>query len=180
MFCTDKEWQHCDVEKMTCVGCFYNNDKNKKEEENMRRFELISTNCYPICKLPERSTRHSGGYDFYNPQRVIIKPNEIKYVKTGVKAIFPENEILILANRSSNPKKKGLVLANGIGIVDCDYYNNMDNEGEIAFAFMNITNEDVTLEEGEKLGQGIFIQYKITDNDNSSGKRISGFGSTGK
>lgn len=146
----------------------------------MRKFELISTNIYPVCRLPERNTKYSGGYDFYNPQRVVIKPNEIKYVKTGVKAEFPENEILVLANRSSNPKKKGLILANGIGIVDSDYYNNMDNEGEIAFAFMNITNEDVVLEEGEKLGQGIFIAYNITEDDNASGNRIGGFGSTGK
>lgn len=146
----------------------------------MRKFELVSTNCYPVCKLPERNTKCSGGYDFYNPQDVEIQPNQIKYVKTGVKAQFPEDEILVLANRSSNPKKKGLILVNGIGIVDADYYNNVDNEGEIAFAFMNITNQPVVLQAGEKLGQGIFIKYGITEDDNAGGLRVGGFGSTGE
>lgn len=146
----------------------------------MRKFELISTNCYPVCRLPERSTKYSAGYDFFNPQRVEIAPGEMKYVKTGIKAAFPEDEMLVLCNRSSNPKKKGLVLINGVGIVDSDYYNNMDNEGEIAFAFMNITKETVVIEEMEKLGQGIFIKYGIVDDDATTGERLGGFGSTGK
>lgn len=145
----------------------------------MRKFELTCDNCYPVCRLPERNTKYSGGYDFYNPQTVTILPNEIKYVKTGVKAIFPEDEILMLCNRSSNPKKKGLILANGVGIVDSDYYGNPDNDGEIAFAFMNITNVPVVIHEGEKLGQGIFIKFGITEDDKASGFRTGGFGSTG-
>lgn len=148
----------------------------------MRKFEFVSRVKESIeeRKLPERSTAISAGYDFYNPERVRIEPNEIKYVKTGVKAVFPEGEMLMLCNRSSNPKKKGLVLANGVGIVDSDYYNNPDNEGEIAFAFMNITNEPVVIEAEEKLGQGIFVKFGIVDDDNAEGSRIGGWGSTGK
>ena len=149
----------------------------------MRKFEFVSRmNGVAIghAKLPERSTAVSAGYDFFNPERVRIEPNEIKYVKTGVKATFPEGEMLMLCNRSSNPKKKGLVLVNGVGIVDADYYNNTDNEGEIAFAFMNITNEVVLLEAGEKLGQGIFVKFGIVDDDSAEGTRTGGFGSTGK
>lgn len=148
----------------------------------MRTFEFVSRmNGVAIghAKLPERSTAFSGGYDFFNPERVEIKPKEIKYVKTGIKSHFMKDEILILANRSSNPKKKGLILANGIGIVDCDYYNNEDNEGEIAFAFMNITDEMVVLEAGEKLGQGIFVKFETTSDDSAEGTRTGGWGSTG-
>ena len=149
----------------------------------MRTFEFVSRmNGVELghAKLPERSTAVSAGYDFFNPETEIILPNEIKYVKTGIKAAFPEGEMLMLCNRSSNPKKKGLVLVNGVGIVDADYYNNTDNEGEIAFAFMNITNEVVLLEAGEKLGQGIFVKFGIVDDDNAEGTRQGGFGSTGK
>lgn len=153
----------------------------------MRKFEYVNrmtSTGYemkePGFNLPKRSTKHSAGYDFYNPEEVEIQPNQIKYVKTGVKAKFLEDEILVLANRSSNPKKKGLVLANGIGIIDADYYNNVDNEGEIAFAFMNITNEPIVLQPGEKLGQGIFVKYEITDDDNAQAERTGGFGSTNK
>lgn len=149
----------------------------------MRTFEFVSRmNGVAIghAKLPERSTAVSAGYDFFNPEMAVILPNEIKYVRTGIKAAFPKGEMLMLCNRSSNPKKKGLVLVNGVGIVDADYYNNTDNEGEIAFAFMNITNEVVLLEAGEKLGQGIFVKFGLVDDDNAEGDRTGGFGSTGK
>lgn len=130
-------------------------------------------------RLPERSTKKAAGYDFYNPEEVIIEPNEIKYVKTGVKATFPEDIALLLLNRSSNPKKKGLELANGVGLVDADYYNNPDNEGEIAFAFKNTKSEPVVLQPGEKLGQGMFVSYFTTIDDNVEKERQGGFGSTG-
>lgn len=130
--------------------------------------------------LPERSTKKSAGYDFINPETVTIQPKEIKYIKTGVKAQFPDDFVLKLYNRSSNPKKLGLVLVNGVGIIDADYYNNPDNEGEIAFAFMNIKEEPVTLEYGCKLGQGIFEKYyTVNDEDEITAERTSGFGSTG-
>lgn len=130
--------------------------------------------------LPQRSTKKSAGYDFINPETVTIHPKEIVYVKTGVKALFPDDFVLKLYNRSSNPKKLGLILINGVGIIDADYYNNPDNEGEIAFAFMNIKDEPATLEYGCKLGQGIFEKYyTVDDEDTITAERTSGFGSTG-
>ena len=149
----------------------------------MRKFEFVKRVLekeIENLKLPERGTKYSAGYDFFNPERVELEPGKIAYVKTGIKSDMNENEMLVLANRSSNPKKKGLVLVNGIGIIDKDYYNNPDNEGEIAFAFMNITEDIVVIEAGEKLGQGIFIEYKMTDDDAAEGERNGGFGSTGK
>ena len=149
----------------------------------MRKFEFVKRVLekeIENLKLPERGTKYSAGYDFFNPERVELEPSKIAYVKTGIKSDMNENEMLVLANRSSNPKKKGLVLVNGIGIIDKDYYNNPDNEGEIAFAFMNITEDIVVIEAGEKLGQGIFIEYKMTDDDAAEGERNGGFGSTGK
>lgn len=130
-------------------------------------------------RLPERATKHAAGYDFYNPEEVKINPGEIVYVKTGVKSLFPEEVALLLLNRSSNPKKKGLELANGVGLVDADYYNNPDNEGEIAFAFKNTRDYIVTLEAGEKLGQGMFVPFFITNDDSVENERVGGFGSTG-
>ena len=132
-------------------------------------------------RLPEKGTKRAAGYDFFNPEIVTIQPNEIEYVKTGIKAKFPEDMVLKLYNRSSNPKKKGLVLINGVGIIDSDYYDNPDNEGEMAFAFQNITDLPVTIFVGEKLGQGIFEKYyDVTDYDaDNVAERASGFGSTG-
>ena len=154
-------------------------------ENNVIKFEFVKRVedliKLDFFKLPARATKKSAGYDFINPEEVVIKPKEIVYVKTGVKAIFPDDLQLKLYNRSSNPRKKHLILANGVGIVDADYYNNSENEGEIAFAFMNISNEDVVLSPGEKLGQGIFEKYyTITDEGEILNERQGGFGSTSK
>lgn len=147
----------------------------------MRKFEFVENMKEgSFLKLPERSTKSSAGYDFFNPTKVICKSHEITMIPTGIKAQFPEEEVLLLFNRSSNPKKKGLIILNGVGVVDSDYYNNADNEGEMAFVFYNMLNEDVTLEAGEKLGQGIFMKYAKTDDDTAEGERTGGFGSTGK
>ena len=131
-------------------------------------------------KLPERSTKNSAGYDFYVQEDVICKSKQITMVKTGVKAYFPKDEMLLLFNRSSNPKKKGLVILNGVGVVDSDYVDNPDNEGEMAGLFYNMLDEDVELKAGEKMMQGIFVRYAITDDDKAQGQRTGGFGSTGR
>lgn len=130
--------------------------------------------------LPVKGSKKAAGYDFFSAENYIIEPKEIKYIKTGVKAKFPDNVALLLLNRSSNPKKKGLILANGVGLVDADYYNNADNEGEIAFAFMNITDKPIEINIKDKLGQGMFINYKdVTDySDEEVSERKGGFGST--
>lgn len=88
----------------------------------MRKFEFVerikeramesTTGAY--CKLPERSTANSAGYDFYVPEDTVCKSHEITMVKAGVKAYFPKDEALFLFNRSSNPKKKGLIILNGV------------------------------------------------------------------
>lgn len=101
-------------------------------------------------------------------------------VKTGIKAYMPEDEYLMLCNRSSNPKKKGLVLSNGVGIVDGDYYGNPDNDGHIMFAFFNVKAEDIEIKKGDCIGQAIFQKFGIVDNDNAEGARLGGFGSTSK
>ena len=88
------------------------------------------------------------------------------------------DEVLILANRSSNPGKKGLILANSIGVVDSDYYGNPDNDGHIMFAFYNFKEEDVEIKKGDRIGQAMFQKYLVTDNDVAEGKRTGGFGST--
>ena len=89
-----------------------------------------------------------------------------------------DDEVLILANRSSNPGKKGLILANSIGVIDKDYYENPDNDGHIMFAFYNIKDEDIEIKKGECIGQAIFQKYLIADNDSAEGERTGGFGST--
>lgn len=101
-------------------------------------------------------------------------------VSTGIKVQMPLDNVLFLYNRSSNPVKRGLVLANSVGVIDSDYYNNPDNEGEIFGSFYNFGATDYKIKKGDRIMQGIFGEYLLTADDNTKGKREGGFGSTGK
>lgn len=148
----------------------------------MVKFEKVKRMEEDI-KLPERSTLNSAGYDFFAIEDIIFNPKTITRVFTGVKCELMSNQVLILANRSSNPSKKGLVLLNGIGVIDADYYGNPDNDGEIAFEFYNMLDEVVEIKKGEKLGQGLILKFDKVEDDYISDPyktRSGGFGSTGK
>lgn len=103
-------------------------------------------------------------------------------VHTGIKASMLEDEVLYLYNRSSNPKKLGLILANGVGVVDADYFENPDNDGEIMFAFLNILPWSIKLKAGDKLGQGVFAKFlrPVDGFTVKEDNRVGGFGSTDK
>lgn len=151
----------------------------EREEEEMAKFEKVKRIKEDI-KLPERATGSSAGYDFYAIEDTWVFDKDVTYVKTGVKIKLAPDEFLMLCNRSSNPKKKELVLINGVGIVDADYYGNPDNDGEIAFAFRSLNNTGSFIAKGDKIGQGIIMKYNKTEDDNAEGVRTGGFGSTGK
>ena len=152
--------------------------------EKVRGFEIAKGFEEKEINLPVRKTKYSAGYDVEAAEDVIIpsfkagmKPT---LIKTGIKAYMQDNEYLMLANRSSNPGKKGLILANSVGIIDKDYYGNPDNDGHIMFAFFNVKDEDVEIKKGDCIGQAIFMPFLITDTDNAKGERMGGFGSTSK
>ena len=140
---------------------------------------------YDKIKLPIRSTSGSAGYDFfYNlNDTLVIKPNESAVIPTGIKAYISNSVgiFLALVPRSSYGFKYGTVLANTIGIIDSDYYNNEDNEGHIMVKLTNHGDKDLVINPGDKFCQGIFLPYFITQNDAPlSDTRTGGIGSTGK
>lgn len=96
----------------------------------IRGFELLSTET-DVSLLPQRATMHAAGYDLKSAVDVEIEPEAIVLVPTGIKAYMQPDEVLYLYDRSSNPKKLGLVLANSVGVIDGDYYNNESNEGQL-------------------------------------------------
>ncbi len=152
--------------------------------EKIRGFEVAKGFENEGINLPKRKTKYSAGYDIKAAEDVVIpsfkKGMNPTLVKTGIKAYMQDDEALMLYNRSSNPKKKGLILANSVGVVDKDYYENPDNDGHIMFAFYNIKDEDTIVKKGDAIGQGIFQKYFVTDDDVAEGERVGGFGSTNK
>lgn len=177
---------------------------------SQRGFEIVSAYQNAGLKLPERQTANAAGYDFFAREDFVLKsiwrydfirlfhliknehpltPDDMQrassilkplLVPTGIKAYMQPNEVLILANRSSNPLKRGLVIPNGIGVIDADYYNNPSNEGEIFIQMVNASPRDVVIAKGERIGQGIFMPYLLADGDlGNANQRTAGFGSTG-
>lgn len=152
--------------------------------ERKRGFEVAKGFENKEINIPVRKTKYSAGYDIEAAEDCVIpsfkKGMKPTLVKTGLKAYMQDDEVLILANRSSNPSKRGLILANSIGVIDKDYYGNPDNDGAIMAAFYNIKEEDCIIKKGEAIAQGIFQKYLVVDDDIAEGDRVGGFGSTNK
>lgn len=134
---------------------------------------------YDSIKLPKRATSGSAGYDFYAPCNLTIEPGETIKVATGIRVRMLPDWVLCCFPRSGLGFKYRMQLNNTVGIIDSDYYNS-DNEGHIFAKFTNDTNEGKTIEikKGDGMMQGIFFQYGITEDDDSTGIRNGGFGST--
>lgn len=146
------------------------------------RFEVVSSYKEKNINLPTRKTSGSAGYDIEAAEDVIIKPHSSTAVPTGIKAYMDECLVLKIYIRSSLAFKRGLMLANSTGIIDSDFYNNEDNEGHILVGLYNTTDKEIIIKKGERIAQGIFEAYIITENDAEQEKevRTGGIGSTGK
>ncbi len=176
----------------------------------VRGFEVITKYKDKNISLPKRATKGSAGYDIESAEDITIpsiwksffkmlfkyfssddaewesfreliaKAMKPTLISTGLKAYMQNGEVLKLFNRSSNPLKIGLILSNGVAVIDQDYYNNPDNEGHIMAQFINFFPFDVKIEKGIRICQGIFETYLLTDDDDANEERTGGFGSTNK
>lgn len=177
--------------------------------QKKRGFEVVSKYNGKGIRLPKRATTGSAGYDFEAAEDTVVpsiwkalftgltpeklsEGNSLPFmeensvhlastlVPTGIKAYMPEDEYLLLANRSSNPMKNQLALPNGVGIIDADYYGNEETEGEIFLQLINYGLEDRLIKKGERICQGIFMSYHTVDGETPPGQiRTGGFGSSG-
>jgi len=153
-------------------------------QTKIRGFEVVSDSFRKHkdveIKLPIRATKISAGYDFSSPISITIQPKSKEVIWTDVKSYMQEGEVLILDVRSSIGIKKGLMLANTIGVVDMDYFSNINNDGNIGICLYNMTDEPVHIEQFERIAQGIFIPFLVSDNGNTDEERTGGIGSTNK
>ena len=131
--------------------------------------------------LPKRGSKYSAGYDFYAPEEIVVRAHSMsKLVMFNVKCYMPQDEYLAVMVRSSLAVKYGLQVAQGTAVIDRDYADNPDNDGNIGICFVNNSNEDYEIKKGERCAQGIFTKFFVTDDDCADGVRIGGYGSTGK
>ena len=130
--------------------------------------------------MPLRATKHSAGYDMYSPVDVTIQPNTMQMIWTDVKAQFEQDEVLFLCV-TSGMGKYGIMLANTIGVIDSDYYNNQGNDGNLGFRLYNFSDKPYEIKAGDKIGQGIFTKFLTVDNEQEiTTTRVGGYGSTVK
>lgn len=130
--------------------------------------------------LPEYHTSGAVGFDLIARETIVISPKGLAFVANNIVVKIPEGYMLLLANRSSTAKKKGLTIANGIGVIDQDYCG---NEDELKTLFYNMTDAPVTVERGERLSQCVFVRTdKAIWEEVESMQIISrgGFGTTDK
>ena len=147
----------------------------------MRKFYEVKENLKKSnlpTKLPVRKTSRSAGYDFFSKIDADVKPGEIIKIWTDVKLELNPDEFMMADIRSSmGGTWYSLTI---IGIIDADYFSNPKNDGNIGFFLKNISEETQHINIGDSIGQGIITKYLTVDDDNATGERTGGFGSTGK
>jgi dUTP pyrophosphatase len=147
----------------------------------MRKFEVVKDefrkNPEVKIQLPVRSTEHSAGYDFFSPIDITIPPHDMAMIWTDVKANMYYDNALFIIPRSSMGKQP-VMLANTIGLIDSDYYGNESTDGNIGFRLLNLGDTPYEIKVGDRIGQGIFTKYLTTKDDQATGTRTGGFGST--
>ena len=134
--------------------------------------------AYKNLKLPERGTKRSAGYDIFSPfDFIITEQTGPVVIPTGIKALMPDDMFLMIVPRSGHGFKTGSMLSNTLGIIDADFWEG-DTEGHIKLKFKP-GFKAFNIEAGNKIAQGIFMEYFITDDDEATGARTGGLGSTG-
>lgn len=134
---------------------------------------------YEDLELPKRATAGSAGYDFHIPFGITLAPGQTAKFPTGIRCWIDSNWVLMMAPRSSLGFNYRLQLDNTIGVIDSDYYYS-DNEGQISIKMTNTGNKELKLNAGDRVAQAIFVPYGITFDDDATGVRNGGYGSTGK
>lgn len=130
--------------------------------------------------LPEYQTAGAAAFDLYAREETIILPMKPALIPTNLIIKIPQGHFLMLASRSSTPIKKGLMVANGIGVIDEDYCG---DEDEIKLQMLNFTDSDIVVEKGERIGQALLIQIskasEFIEVEKMDEKSRGGFGTTG-
>ena len=148
--------------------------------ESVEKKYLKSYNERIEVIMPLRGTKHSAGYDFFLPADVEIPVKSGVLIWTDIKAYMRSDEVFEIYPRSSIAIKRNIRIKNVVGIVDADYYSNPKNDGNIGLFLWNFGDETQSFTKGEAVAQGIFKKFLVSDNYNTTKKRVDGIGSTSK
>ena len=147
----------------------------------MRKFEIAKGFEDSGVIIPQRKTSKSAGCDIValTNEDVYLSPGQSVNLATGLKACMEDDEVMLLFIRSSLGIKKGITLSNSCAVIDADYYNNPDNDGHFILNVINTSNEVQCIPARSRVAQAVFVKYLTVDDDNATGERVGGIGSTG-
>ena len=147
----------------------------------MRKFEIAKGFEDRGVIIPQRKTAKSAGYDIValTNEDVYLSPGQSVNLATGLKACMEDDEVMLLFIRSSLGIKKGITLSNSCAVIDADYYSNHDNDGHFILNVINTSNEVQCIPARSRVAQAVFVKYLTVDDDNATGERVGGIGSTG-
>jgi dUTP pyrophosphatase len=140
---------------------------------------LKITRLDPTVPLPSYGTDESAGFDLAAAHDVVIPPRAITLVRTGLVIEVPSGHFLAIFARSSTPLKRGLMVANGVGVIDPDYSGPSD---EVMIPVLNVTEREVPVSRGDRLAQGIVLPApRVTWHEVAEIRQVTrgGFGATG-
>lgn len=135
---------------------------------------------YENITLPVRATKQSAGHDIRIPFDCNLAPGVSAMIPTGLKCKMEEGYVMMVFPRSSLGIKHRMALNNTTGIIDCDYYNNPDNEGHIFVSVRNNGDHILQLKAGDKIVQALFVPFGVADQEGVITERTGGIGSTGR
>lgn len=137
--------------------------------------------AYDNIVIPVRKTKYSAGYDICTPIDIALPSGQRRVIPTGIKAVFEDDEMeswhLQMYVRSSVGIKDGVVLTNGTGVIDSDYFKG-ENDGDMMLALMNTSERLVKYKVGDRICQAVFVLHGLTSDDAATGDRTGGIGST--
>lgn len=162
------------------VGLFEKISYDQWHKDHGDDSEGISDKLFESIPLPKRSSAGSAGYDIHTPYAFTLKPGEDIKVPTGLKCKIKNGWFLMAVPRSGMGFKYYARLANTVGVIDSDYYNNENNEGHMFVKIRNEGDKDIVVEKFDRICQMIFVPFGITEDDDCDTERTGGFGSSGK
>ncbi|MFH1711933.1 MAG: dUTP diphosphatase [Patescibacteria group bacterium] len=146
----------------------------------MEKIKVLFKRLHPNATVPKYHTPGAAAFDLALIEDIEIPARSLAKVRTGLVIKIPIEHVLILSARSSSPGKKGVTLANGVGIIDSDYCGPND---EIHLTLRNLRDETVRLEKGDRVAQGTILpifRSEFEEVDELTDQNRGGFGSTGR
>ena len=140
---------------------------------------VLVTRIHSDAVIPAYHSGDAAAFDLAAVADVTVLPGKVALVPTGLVIRVPLRMFLGVFARSSTPLKRGLMVANGVGVVDSDYCGPAD---EVKVQVLNITRERVDIRKGDRIAQGVILavaRAEIEDAPPPQTKTRGGFGSTG-